>query len=186
MALADVDILEEIRSGRLGLSPFDPSLIREASICLTLADEYLELEPEAEVDLREPETYPRHTKRSTDEKTGFTLSPGRVVLGATRERLQIPRTLVGRIEALSGLARLGLHVAFSGHVGPGFGEHAPTPLTLELTHVLPHPIRLYPGIRICHLVLTRLEHRAKTGYDADVGNYSHVDGPAPSRFFEDF
>jgi dCTP deaminase len=186
VVLADVDIVEEVQSGRLRLVPFDRSLVREASICLTLSKDYLQLETVAAVDLRDSKSYPRHTVGRAEARTGFTLPPGAVVLGATRERVQMPRTLVGRIEALSGLARLGLHVALAGHVGPGFGEHDPAPLTLELTHALPHPIQLYPGMRICHLVLARLEREAQTGYDSDVGNYSRADGPAPSRFYTEF
>jgi dCTP deaminase len=186
MILSDAQITRSIDSGDLVIEPFSSQLVRPASVCLRLAGEYITMESHNPIDIRDPDTYPVNRTMVAPHGDGIMINPGETVLGSTIERISFSRRLAGRVENLSGLARLGLQVVLSGYVSPGFGEAEPSTLTLEMACFQRSPIIIYPGMRICHLVIWRLDEPALHGYDSQVGNYSHLNGPAPSHFFTDF
>lgn len=87
----------------------------------------------------------------TIPEQGWDLEPGPLVLGWTRERVELKMhgRLAGRVEGKSGLARVGLgihvtapviHTGFSGTI------------QLEIINHGPMPIKLRPGLPICQLV----------------------------------
>jgi dCTP deaminase len=188
MILADRDILESITSGELTIIPADQSLIRPASICLRLGSAVLVPRPRKnnkEIDVRDGKTYPDYARKNIGDD-GFLLIPKQIVLAATLEKISIPRSISAWISGLSGLARLGIEVVLSNLVSPGYGEKSPCSLTLEIINHSVQPIRLYRGMRICHIVFFRMSNIASAGYDVLVGTYSDQDDPKESRFFEDF
>jgi dCTP deaminase len=83
-------------------------------------------------------------------ETGWDLEPGRLVLGWTRERieLRVHGRVAARVEGKSGLARVGLAIhctapiIHAGFVGT---------IQLEIVNHGPLPIRLRPNIPICQL-----------------------------------
>jgi len=83
-------------------------------------------------------------------ETGWDLEPGRLVLGWTRERIELPihGRVAARVEGKSGLARVGLAIhctapiIHAGFVGT---------IQLEIVNHGPLPIRLRPNIPICQL-----------------------------------
>ena len=101
-----------------------------------------------------------------DDEQGFILRRNQFILGQTAESvgLPLPRELdsaarekgclAGRVEGKSSFARFGLLVHFTAPtIHTGFG---PAPIALELMNFGPAPITLYPGMRICQLLLEQV------------------------------
>jgi dCTP deaminase len=184
--LSDRDIRAEIQAGRLGVDPFDDSLIQPSSVDVRLDNlfrvfnntRYTHIDPSLRQDdlttLVEPKI---------DEP--FVLHPGEFVLGATLERCTLPDDLAGRLEGKSSLGRLGLLThSTAGFIDPGFTGH----ITLELSNVANLPITLWPGMKIGQLCLLRLTSPAEHPYgSAKVGSkYQGQRGPTPSKSYQNF
>ena len=74
----------------------------------------------------------------------------------------------------------------SNFINPGFGEISPSTLTLEILNYSGMPIRIYPSMRICHLIFFNLSSTASSGYDTQVGTYAEQTSPLGSMFHTDF
>jgi dCTP deaminase len=116
-----------------------------------------------------------------DGDNPFILHPGEFVLAVTKERVEIPSDLVGRLDGKSSLGRLGLIVhSTAGFVDPGFSGR----LTLELTNIANLPIMLYNDMPISQISFVRLTTPADAPYGTGAGNkYQGQNGPEPSRYF---
>jgi dCTP deaminase len=85
----------------------------------------------------------------------FVLRPNRLVLGKTRERIELPildvrMSLAGRVEGKSSYARCGLLVHFTAPtIHAGFSGT----ITLKLINLGPCNISLYPDAPICQLIV---------------------------------
>jgi deoxycytidine triphosphate deaminase len=115
------------------------------------------------------------TKEEVMGPGGGLFRPGTVHLCSTAERTACAG-YVPSIETRSSLARLGVSCHLSAGWGDdGFDGH----WTLEIT--VTHPIRLYPGMRVCQVAFSplrgdRLPYR---------GKYQGQSGPVASRAHED-
>ena len=101
-----------------------------------------------------------------DDEQGFRLKQSQFILGQTEEKVGLTSPqdlapevlkkgcLAGRVEGKSSLARFGLLVHFTAPtIHTGFG---PRTIALELINFGPAPITLYPGMRICQLLLDQV------------------------------
>jgi dCTP deaminase len=81
---------------------------------------------------------------------GFDLIPGKLVLGWTKERLELPirGRVAARVEGKSGLARVGLSIHCTAPIIHSGFEGT---IQLEIVNHGPMPIKLRPGISICQL-----------------------------------
>ncbi len=171
MILGDREIWMEIESNRLVFEPpVQPVQLATSALDLRLSNEFttFPLVPEGvtvEIDTSKignvESVIARYGERQiipTGES--FLLRPGDFVLAYTLEYIQLPNYLAARVEGRSALARLGIsihqtaptvHAAFEGQ------------LRLEISHNGPFPCRLYPGQRVCQLVLERLGSPAQNG-----------------------
>lgn len=183
---SNTELIELVRKGVLVIDPFDPRFVRGASVCLRLGSQFMSPEFTGEVNVRVQESYPTCPITEVDPESGISIPSKTLVLANTLERVALSRGIIGWISNLSGLARLGLQVVLSNLVSPGYGEHGPTTLTLELFNALDVSIRVYPGMRICHLILLRLQQAATISYDTQVGTYAGQSGPRASQFYSDF
>jgi deoxycytidine triphosphate deaminase len=107
--LSDRSIREAIESGRLGIVPFDPSLIQPSSIDVRLDSKFLVFRntKRAYIDVKQPADDLMELIEVGPEEPMF-LHPHEFVLGSTIERVRIPNDLVGRLEGRSSLGRLGI------------------------------------------------------------------------------
>ena len=185
MILSNVEIINLIKTGELRIDPFSDRLVRPASVCLRLGGSCLFLEANGEIDVRDKRTFPRY-RSITATAAGIVIPARRLVLVNTLETISLSRRVAGWVENLSGLARLGLQVVLSNYITPGYGENGPSTLTLELFNTLDVPIRIYPEMRVCHLVLAMLAVPADSGYDKQVGTYSRQTDARESHFFNEF
>jgi dCTP deaminase len=76
----------------------------------------------------------------------FIMQPGDFALASTREVLELPDDLLGRLEGRSSIARLGITVHSTAALfEPGWVGTA----TMELSNLGRMAVALYPGMRIC-------------------------------------
>ena len=142
MLLSDRDIRAEISVGRLGIDPFDDSMVQPSSVDVRLDGlfrvfnntRYTHIDPALRQDELTSLVEPA-------EGEPFVLHPGEFVLGSTLEVCSLPNDLAGRLEGKSSLGRLGLLThSTAGFIDPGFSGH----ITLELSNVANLPITLWP------------------------------------------
>jgi dCTP deaminase len=184
--LSDRDLRAEIAAGRLGLEPFDDTLVQPSSIDVRLDSlfrvfnntRYTHIDPARQQDELTSLVQP-------DEGEPFVLHPGEFVLGSTQERVALPDDLVARLEGKSSLGRLGLLIhSTAGFVDAGWDGH----LTLELSNVANLPITIYPGMKIGQISFLQMTTAADQPYGTgNLGSkYRGQRGPTPSRYFENF
>jgi len=158
--LSKAAILEYIRNGRLEIEPFNEDQVGPGSIDLTLGNEFRVFEKVSEIYHAKDEVdFEKITKRiNVKDGDYFLLMPGELVHGITKERLKLPENLAGWIEGRTSYARIGLmiHVT-AGLVQPGSDNKQ----VLEISNMSPMPIALYPGTKICQIVLETMEGKAK-------------------------
>ena len=173
--LSDQEIWSLIGSGRLTIDPA-PSLgaVSPSTIDLTLANDFIVPQvwggeaAETSIDTRDSHRVmdaiaELSTERVVPEGEAFELAPGRFVLAWTRETIGLPNFLAARVEGRSTMARLGLSVHQSAPtVHPTFNER----LQLELTNAGPFTLRLYPGQRICQLIVETMSIPSMTSLDS--------------------
>lgn len=180
MVLSDVTLREYIENGRLEVEPLSDNGIQPASIDLCLGRNFrvFEYSRETFVDPRDRDrTYTRPVE--IEEGGEFVLHPGKFVLGTTRERIKVPKDLVGKLEGRSSLGRLGVVVhATAGHINPGFeGE-----ITLELSNVGSLPVKLFEGMAICQIsfLLLTCEVAVAYGHESLGSRYQNQAGATES------
>jgi dCTP deaminase len=98
---------------------------------------------------------PHSNRQTITTEQPFVLQPGRLVLGKTLERIELPigadgDCLAARIEGKSSYARCGLLVHFT---APTIHAGFDGTITLELYNLGPINISLYPDTPICQLIL---------------------------------
>ena len=104
MLLSDRDIRAEIDAGRLGIDPFDDSLIQPSSVDVRLDNlfrvfnntRYTHIDPAQRQDDLTSLVEPK-------EGEPFVLHPGEFVLGSTLEVISLPDDLAARLEGKSSL-----------------------------------------------------------------------------------
>jgi dCTP deaminase len=184
--LSDRDIRAELDSGRVGLAPYDPSMIQPSSVDVRL-DRYFRVfenhrYPHIDPAVEQPDLT-RLVEAAADEP--FILHPGEFVLASTYEVVTLPDDIAGRLEGKSSLGRLGLLThSTAGFIDPGFSGH----VTLELSNVATLPIKLWSGMKIGQLCLFQLSSAAEHPYGSAVygSRYQGQRGPTPSRSFQNF
>jgi dCTP deaminase len=184
--LSDRDIRAELDSGRVGLDPYDPTMVQPSSVDVRL-DRYFRVfenhrYPHIDPSVEQPELT-RLVEPEGDEP--FILHPGEFALASTYEVVTLPDDVAGRLEGKSSLGRLGLLThSTAGFIDPGFSGH----VTLELSNVATLPIKLWPGMKIGQLCLFRLSSPAEHPYGSTVygSRYQGQRGPTPSRSFQGF
>jgi dCTP deaminase len=179
--LADHEIMSAVESGELRVDPFDETMIRPAALSLRLGSDAVVLGADATVDARDTATYPELHARDTDEDGRLIVNPHELLLVSTFERVMISDRLTGILDGISDVARLGISVVLSQQVSPGYGSPDGAVLTLEIFSRLPVPIVLYPGTRICNLMLIRCG-RAARPYSSMLHNHSRDTRAMPSNW----
>lgn len=186
MLLSDRDILAEIDAGRVGLEPFERSMIQPSSIDVRL-DSFFRVFDNHKYPHIDPAVDQSDLTRAVEvagDET-FVLHPGEFVLGSTYEMVSLPDDVAARLEGKSSLGRLGLLThSTAGFIDPGFSGH----VTLELANVATLPIKLYPGMKIGQLCFFRLSSAAENPYGSAVygSRYQGQRGPTASRSHANF
>lgn len=183
--LTDQIIRASVESGAIRIDPFNPAHVNPTSVDLTLGDEVAIYEDWVEtydtrgetsptedgrhfvprnriVDVRQE---PRIEKFKIDPERGWLLLPKIGYLMHTRERVWTDK-YVPILDGKSSIGRLFLQVhATAGYGDPGFDGH----YTLEV--IVQHPLRVFPGMRICQIRFHTTHGEVEKTYDK-VGHYT--------------
>ncbi len=185
MVLSDRTIRSQLGEGRIGIDPYDASLLQPSSVDVRV-DRYFRVfrnNRYPHIDVKRPQEDLTELVEIGDDP--FILHPGEFVLGSTLERIRLPDDLVARLEGKSSLGRLGLLIhSTAGFIDPGWDGH----VTLELSNVANLPITIYYGMKIGQISFVQLTEPAETPYGADgLGSkYQGQKGPTPSRYWKNF
>ena len=172
MVLSDRTIRRLLEEGRIGIDPYDASLMQPSSLDVRV-DRYFRVFRNSRypyIDVKQAQE--ELTELVEVDEEAFILHPGEFVLGSTLERVTLPDDLVARLEGKSSLGRLGLLIhSTAGFIDPGWDGH----VTLELSNVANLPITIYPGMKIGQLSFVQLSEAAERPYgSAELG--SHYQG----------
>ena len=186
MVLSDRTIRRLLEEGRIGIDPYDESLIQPSSVDVRV-DRFFRVFHNNRypyIDVREEQEDLTELVEVEDDSP-FVLHPGEFVLGSTLERVTLPDDLVARLEGKSSLGRLGLLIhSTAGFIDPGWDGH----VTLELANVANLPITVYPTMKIGQLSFVQLTEPAEHPYGSDgLGSkYQGQRGPTPSKYWQNF
>jgi dCTP deaminase len=175
MILSDKSIKRLIQEGRLGIEPLKEENIQASSIDLTLGEDVIFYRVDF-IDVRAEEL---PVERRSIPQEGIVIEPKSFLLATTLEYIRLPEDITAFVEGRSSLGRLGLFIENAGWVDAGFEGQ----ITLELYNANSVPIKLYKGMRICQIVLSRLDQPAERPYR---GKYFRQRGVTPSKIFVDF
>jgi dCTP deaminase len=178
--LVDEEIRHAIERGDLSVTPHDPALVRPSALGLRLGHEAFGLVSTGVVDIADRSSYPELCPKQIDDQGRLRIEPREVVLAPTLERIGLSERLAGLVDGTSSYARLGLSVVLSGQVSPGFGRTDNAVLTLEIVNHLQHAVLLYPGTRICNLMLFACS-TSMTPYDMLPHSYGSDQAVTASR-----
>jgi len=186
VVLSDRTIRRLLEEGRIGIDPYDESLIQPSSVDVRV-DRFFRVFHNNRypyIDVREEQEDLTELVEVEDDSP-FVLHPGEFVLGSTLERVTLPDDLVARLEGKSSLGRLGLLIhSTAGFIDPGWDGH----VTLELANVANLPITVFPGMKIGQLSFVQLTEPAEHPYGSDgLGSkYQGQRGPTPSKYWQNF
>jgi len=175
MILSDRSIKRLIQEGRFSIEPFKEANIQASSIDLTLGEDVIFYR----VDFIDVKAGDLPVERRTIPKEGIVIEPKSFLLATTLEYIRLPEDITAFVEGRSSLGRLGLFIENAGWVDAGFEGQ----ITLELYNANNVPIRLYKGMKICQIVLAKLDQPAERPYR---GKYFGQRGATPSKIFVDF
>lgn len=156
MILTKKEILNEIKSGKLKISPFNPKNIGPASIDLTLDNKFRIFKQREVINVSEKTDYRKYAELVQSNE--LVLRPGQFALGLTKERIRLPEDICGWLSGRSRFARLGLlvHITAS-FVQPGVDNHQ----VLEMRNVSPNTLVVKAGTAVCQIILERCEGKAR-------------------------
>lgn len=160
MILTHDRILAEIKKGNIKIDPLDFNQVEAGSVDLHLGNFFRRFKHYNEVfPVKEDCNFELITELlSIDDGGSLLLKPSETVLGITQERITLAPDLCGWLEGRSRFARIGLGVHItSGFIQPGVDNQQ----VLEITNLGPTPLALYPGTKICQIVIQRCEGKAK-------------------------
>lgn len=159
MILTREIILEEIKNGTIGITPFDAGSVGPASVDLRLGNAFRRFKHLNHVfNVTEDASFEDMTEEVVvPDGEVLLIKPGETILGVTVERITLSPSICGWLEGRSRFARLGLAVhVTSGFMQPGINNHQ----VLEMTNLSPTPLALVPGVRLCQFVFQRCEGEA--------------------------
>jgi dCTP deaminase len=180
--LVDFEIRSEIAEGKLIIEPFDDSLVQPNSYDVRLSNRFSWHEPGQEViDPYDSLTVLDGLVHVVDES--IVLQPAQFILGATEERVCLPKNIVGQLTGKSSLARLGVMVhVTAGFIDAGF-SHPPAQITLEIVNVGNRPVRLYAHMPIAQMVFTRTAECQLPYNEKPSAKYNGQPAAAHSRYY---
>lgn len=185
MMLSDYDILDEIRTGGIIISPFDTQNLKPASYDVHLGKTLLVPEEPSIGKSYDPlsDTQPLQTENlpiRDNDVVHYFLPPGGKALGHTQEVLTLNGTvpLAADIAGCSSLGRwfVAVHMT-AGFIDPGWNGQ----LTLELYNASNWWIRIWEGMRIAQLRFYRMPNRSIHSY-MDTGAYYGSLGPIGGKY----
>ncbi|KAJ6245813.1 dctp deaminase [Anaeramoeba flamelloides] len=159
--LTGKEIKKAITKGQIGITNKKKtvdlnSLIGCASIDLTLGSVFRKYTKNTKpIEIREKTNYQDFTEliELSKKKPYLEIAPHESCLGITQESVYVSKNLFGLISGRSRFARVGLFIHFCANfIQPGIEAQQ----VLEIFNASNHPLRLYPGEKICQVVFLKM------------------------------
>ena len=151
MILGKKEIINEIKKGRVKIIPFKLNQVSGASVDLTLSDEFRVFNNK-DIDVKDVLNLNKFSKKIRVKK--IVLEPNGFVLGITKEKINLPNDICGFLQGRSRFARIGLGVHITANfLHPGINNKQ----VLEIKNLSNSKIILRSGVKICQLILERVE-----------------------------
>ncbi len=154
------EIRKAIDQGLIRIEPLEESQIGAGSIDLTLGNEFRIFKKHRGIfHIRDESDFEDLTEFvSLKEGETIIVEPQEMILGITKEKISIADNYCGWLEGRSRFARFGLaiHVT-AGFMHPGISNRQ----VLEIVNLGHARLALYPGTRICQIILEKCIGRAK-------------------------
>lgn len=156
-SISNKTIREAIRKKELLIDPLNFDNIKASCIDLTLASTIDFFSPTKAIDLasipNDAQDKLHKLTQTIDIAEGYDLQPGQLVKGYSKEIMKLPSNINGLILNIDSLASIGLNAAISQYVNLGFNGHK----SIVLYNMSNQVIRIKAGIRICKLVLFKMD-----------------------------
>lgn len=158
MIITRDEIFKLIADKEVKIDPYDSSAIGPGSIDLTLDNEIRIFERiDRSIRVNDLADFKTITKPMII-KDKYTMKPGELILGITKERITLPGDICGWLNSRSRFARLGLMVHITApFIQPGVDNKQ----VLEIYNAGPNNLEIIPGERLCQLILERCEGSIK-------------------------
>jgi len=176
MILNDRTLKDLIQEGKLVIEPIEDYQIQPSSIDLRLGNEFLIYENVELLDVKDLDL-DRYLKKVVVDDF-FIIGSKQFVLATTLEYIKLPDDITAFVEGRSSLGRLGLFIENAGWVDAGFEGN----ITLEFFNANSSSIKIYPGMRICQLVFSKMIEKAEKPYR---GKYFKQRGTTMSKIYMD-
>lgn len=186
MVLSDSDIKKYIKEGKIKITPLPEfsQALGSSSLDLRLGNSFRVFN-HSTIPVIDPfkDLGSITTEVKVSENKSFILHPHEFVLAVTKERIELPANISGRLEGRSSLGRLGIVIhSTAGSIDAGFRGR----LTLELANMGRIPVMLYPGMRICAVAFEILSTPAEKPYYArKSAKYLNQTKPGESKLKEE-
>jgi len=184
MILSDKDVKQHLKEGKLKVEPLDiEKQIMPVGIDLRLGNEFKMFKKDIEhIDPSKDDLEDTMEAVIVEDGKSLMLHPGEFVLGVTKEFVQLPDNIAGRIDGRSSLGRMGIIVhSTAGHVDPKFEGK----LTLEITNIGKLPVMIFPGMKFCSIIFEKISSPVEKDY-RKVGKYAGDKGPGVSKISQEF
>lgn len=158
MILTHNDILEEIKNGNIIISPLDKVSVGPASVDLTVGETFRVFNKmQKSIEVKEQTDFKSITEKII-VKDKYTIKPGQLILGMTREIITISNNIVGWLNSRSRFARLGLAVHITApFIQPGESGRQ----VLEIYNASPNDLDITPGEKLCQIIFQYCKGSAK-------------------------
>ncbi len=188
MILSDRDIKKALQEKKIVIDPF-PDLGVQLGSCLLdlrLGDRFRVFNHSKTpyLDPQDPKTLQDVTTEiQVKEGEAFTLHPGEFVLAVTKEYIEMPDDLTGKLEGRSSIGRLGIVIhSTAANIECGFRGN----ITLELANMGRIPVMLHSGMRICSISFEQLTTPADIPYyKKKTAKYVGQNAPLASKIAEE-
>ncbi len=154
------EIIKAIDRGLVKIEPLERAQIGAGSIDLTLGNEFRIFKKHSGIfHVRDESAFENLTEFiSLEDEDTIIIRPQEMILGITREKITLAKNYCGWLEGRSRFARFGLaiHVT-AGFMHPGISNHQ----VLEIVNLGHTRLALYPGTRICQIILEKCIGTAK-------------------------
>jgi dCTP deaminase len=177
MILTDGEILKNLWSGNIVISPFDQKYLNPNSVDLTL-NGLCKVYIDETLDCKKPNP----TREFTIPDDGYVLQPGELYLYSCNERIGVKENICATVMGKSSLGRLGLDIhVCAGFIDTGFEGS----LVLEMRVI--KPLKIYPNQKICQIKFEYTSGNVLESYDKKSGSkYHNQSGVVESQMHKNF
>lgn len=161
MILTRDTILSYVEKGIIKIEPFSPEQVGPGSVDLTLGNVFRvfdDNEDTIHINTEDIDTARFGRKVIISDGDSLVLKPKQLVLGITKEKIYLPKNIAGWLMGRSRFARIGLMI----HITASFVQpNSQNRQVLEIFNASNFNIAIYPGIRVCQIILEETKGEAE-------------------------